>query len=1115
MNASIDIKDVNSDQLVAVLQGVEVLTQELSLGGLARKTIEIVKQNTKADRALLIIKTEAGYLIQTLSEDLQPIVKSVSVLDEMQDFLPVSVLRASDNKNGLMLLGNHQIQSQFAQSDSYFSIFRPNFLSVLVIKNPSKTSIGYLYLESHNAQHDLFSGGAEFLELVSPYLNSLIFNALCYESFKKGGNGMVQIIEKIVEKEVIKEVIKEVEVPKVVEKIIEVPQHQNVQQPIVHENLPQDAVIKKYEDEKNRIYEDVRLMGKIGQDITSLLSVERIIEAAYENVNSLMDASVFDIGIFNKKYERIEFPGSIEKGKKLPFNYYDLSDETRLAVLSFKQAKEIFINNIAEEFSNYLPNIKKSAPVAGESCESIIYLPILTKGKPIGVITVQSYHKNAFNHFHLNIMRNLAIYVAIALENAFLYETQKRKAKEHAEEIMRHEKEIERKNRVLEEQKDEIEQAYQNVKLLGEIGQDITANLSVEKIIETVYESVNTLMDAPLFSIGIYNEKENCIDVPGAIQNDKKVPAHSYHLDDEGKLAVHCFNNLREIFINDFQKEFHIYVPNVPVPKPEYGEIPESVLYLPLIGKSGPVGVITVQSFQKNAYSDYDMNILRNLAIYAGIALDNALLYENLEEKVRERTQEVTKQKEEIEKSYHTVRQLSEIGLDITSLLSIDEILKQVYHHVNNLMDATAFGIGIVDTIRHRIEFRGALEKNQELPMFYHSLNDDARFSTWCYKTKGEVFINDYRKEYKKYVPEMKPSEAGDDPQSIIYLPIFVKETVIGVLTIQSFEKNAYTENHLNILKNLAVYIGIAIENSKSYTKIERQKEEIEKTSQKVTSSIKYAKRIQNAILPNRTLIKEILPDSFVFFKPRDIVSGDFFWFAHKPEKKKLFVAAVDCTGHGVPGAFMSMIGNDLLNEAVNLLDIDSPDLVLTTMHDSVRKLLKQEESENRDGMDLAICMIDKERNVLEYAGAKNPLVYVRNNELFHIKGDKFPVGGHSLGEEEGGKRIFNKHVIDLSDPNPATFYIFSDGYQDQFGGTDGRKFMIKKLKDVFQEVYNQPMELQRKRLLNNLRDWMADEPMQTDDILVIGFRVGEPPAEQGGDSKEERRARRMRTMEE
>ncbi|MCS6832804.1 MAG: GAF domain-containing protein, partial [Flammeovirgaceae bacterium] len=967
-----------------------------------------------------------------------------------------------------------------------------------------------LYLESHHASHDLFSGGAEFIEVLSPYLNSCLFNILLLESFKKGSNNNgVQIIEKVVEKEIVKEVVKEV--PKIVEKIVEVPTISTLAETTDDGQAIPPHILKKFEEEKRRIYEDVKLMGKIGQDITSLLSVEKIIEAAYENINSLMDASVFDIGIYNKKYERIEFPGSIEKGQRLPFNYYELSDDTRLAVWCFKNCKEVFINDISKEFNLYLPNVTRPAPVAGESCQSIIYLPILTKGKPIGVLTVQSFNTNAYTEYHLNIMRNLAIYVAIALENAFLYETQKRKAKEHAEEIMRHEKEIERKNKVLEEQKDEIEQAYQNVKLLGEIGQDITANLSVDKIIETVYESVNTLMDAPLFSIGIYNEKAGCIDFPAAIANDKKIPAHSYHLDDDTKLAVYCFKNLREIFINDFQREFNQFIPNTPIPKPEYGELPESVLYLPLIGKSGPVGVITVQSFQKNAYSEYDMNILRNLAIYAGIALDNALLYENLEEKVRERTQEVTKQKEEIEKSYHTVRQLSEIGLDITSSLSTEEIMKKVYHHVNNLMDATAFGIGIVDPIRHRIEFRGALERGEELPMFYHSLNDEACFSTWCYKNKKEIFINDYRREYKKYVPDMRIGETGEEPQSIIYLPIFVKENVIGVITVQSFEKNAYTENHLNILKNLAVYIGIAIENSKSYAKIERQKEEIEKTSQKVTSSIKYAKRIQNAILPNRTLIKEILPDSFVFFKPRDIVSGDFFWFAHKPHKQKLFVAAVDCTGHGVPGAFMSMIGNDLLNEAVNLLDIDSPDEILTAMHNSVRKLLKQDESENRDGMDLAICMIDKNRNVLEYAGAKNPLIYVRKGELFHIKGDKFPVGGHALGEEEGGKRIFTKHTIPLDEPD-TTFYIFSDGYQDQFGGGDGRKFMIKNLKAIFQEVYNQPMELQRKKLLNTLRDWMADEPMQTDDILVIGFRVSNAPAEE---SKEERRARRLRSMEE
>jgi serine phosphatase RsbU (regulator of sigma subunit) len=307
---------------------------------------------------------------------------------------------------------------------------------------------------------------------------------------------------------------------------------------------------------------------------------------------------------------------------------------------------------------------------------------------------------------------------------------------------------------------------------------------------------------------------------------------------------------------------------------------------------------------------------------------------------------------------------------------------------------------------------------------------------------------------------------------------------VIGVITVQSFRKNAYDEYSLNILRSLAVFAANAIENAEAYRKIEAQNEDIRRTNDKMTASINYARRIQQAMLPDRTAIQAVLPDSFILFRPRDIVSGDFYWFLEKDGK--IFIAAVDCTGHGVPGAFMSMIGNDFLNEIVSLLDIEAPDLILNELHKHVRKALKQAETDNRDGMDVALCVIDPQRRVLEYAGAKNPLIYIRHDQpqiVHHIKGDKVPIGGMQKEDD----RCFTKHVIPIE--STTSFYIFTDGLQDQFGGNQGMKYTINRIKKFFAEHCQLPMEQQRRELRSEMMDWMQNE-RQIDDILVIGFKI-------------------------
>lgn len=268
----------------------------------------------------------------------------------------------------------------------------------------------------------------------------------------------------------------------------------------------------------------------------------------------------------------------------------------------------------------------------------------------------------------------------------------------------------------------------------------------------------------------------------------------------------------------------------------------------------------------------------------------------------------------------------------------------------------------------------------------------------------------------------------------------------------------------------------------KQKEQIEIQKELVEEKNKDITDSINYASRIQQAILPIIDEIKKVLPQSFVFYRPRDIVSGDFYWFVRKG--KEVYIAAADCTGHGVPGAFMSMIGHTLLNEILNEKNITNTGEILTELHKQIRISLKQDQQESRDGMDIALCKINVETLLLEYSGAMRPLYLIIDGELKEIKADKFPIGGLQENEE---MRIFKSNEIQLKKGD--LFYIFSDGYADQFGGKEGKKFMVKRLKELLLSVSMFDMETQYNEIVKAFLDWLGNGE-QVDDILFIGVRV-------------------------
>jgi serine phosphatase RsbU (regulator of sigma subunit) len=242
--------------------------------------------------------------------------------------------------------------------------------------------------------------------------------------------------------------------------------------------------------------------------------------------------------------------------------------------------------------------------------------------------------------------------------------------------------------------------------------------------------------------------------------------------------------------------------------------------------------------------------------------------------------------------------------------------------------------------------------------------------------------------------------------------------------------------------------------------------------------------RIQQAMLPYEQLIDTYLPYNFIFYQPRDVVSGDFYWFGQQNDL--IVIAAIDCTGHGVPGAFMSLIGNSLLNQIIIDKGNIHPQVILQELHKGIRIALKQSETQNRDGMDMMICVIDMPSKSLEWAGAKNSLIFIQNNELGELKATPHSVGGFQ--DQNEAERIYQVQKLSFA-KSPLQIYLYTDGFQDQFGGEEGKKFMRKNLKNMLLNIHQEPMAFQKNILEKTFMDWKA-EHYQVDDVLVIGVKL-------------------------
>jgi len=479
-----------------------------------------------------------------------------------------------------------------------------------------------------------------------------------------------------------------------------------------------------------------------------------------------------------------------------------------------------------------------------------------------------------------------------------------------------------------------------------------------------------------------------------------------------------------------------------------------------------------------------------------------------LEKEVAERTREITKinmelftqqeevtrQKEQIEKAndnlkgqqgelrkaYQDINLLSDIGRDITASLDIGVIINTVYKHVEEMMDATVFGIGTYDAEREIIGFSHFYKEGKMVPYREASINDD-RLSTWCARNKKPIFINDFDEEYSKYLEEKARGVLVEERNSIIYYPLIQEEKLLGVITVQSPLKNAYSRNHYRILESLAAYITIGLSNYDAYQTIQLAKDEIDRKNLQITDSLRYARDIQGVILPGERRFKRIFKEHFLLYRPKDFVSGDFFWV--EEYENKTFVGVIDCTGHGVPGAFMSLIGTMQLNQILS--KTQEPSQILDQLHIGIKKALKQDIYNNDDGMDVCLCSIEHLEEINRYkiifAGAKRPLYYVSENSLHQLKGTRKTIGGRSKND-----KLFEQEEIWLNEGD--TLYLTTDGYVDQASPRQ-KKIGTMQLLTWLEQIAAQPMNKQGEFLKDEL-ERHQQYVEQRDDITLLGIRL-------------------------
>jgi serine phosphatase RsbU (regulator of sigma subunit) len=462
-------------------------------------------------------------------------------------------------------------------------------------------------------------------------------------------------------------------------------------------------------------------------------------------------------------------------------------------------------------------------------------------------------------------------------------------------------------------------------------------------------------------------------------------------------------------------------------------------------------------------------------------------------EELEQQNEEISTQKDLIEaqknvvgKAYKDIKVLKELGGKINSTLDSKEIILIAYEGISKLIEDATLGIGTVDWEAQKVEIIGYYKNGQNQSDYTVSLTEKDRLIVWSILNNHDVYVNDYALEYEMLTKQKLKTNEGSQrevPNSLIYIPLSVNEKVIGILMVQSDRKEAFNTNHFDILKSLAEYVAVGIDHARAYAEVKRVNDEMNTKNTQIIDSLRYAQTIQAAILTDRDIIAQSFKEFFILYRPRDLVSGDFYWM--QKLENGLMLACVDCTGHGVPGAFMSMIGHALLNEIVAQNRVTDPAEVLKHLHEGVRKALQQDKGKNDDGMDITLCKLEYQEDDtvnLVFAGAKASIFYTMRGKVQELRGDRQPIGG----TERDKGRVFANHNLLMQ--RGDLLYLSTDGFFDQHS-EQRTKFGKNMFKEILDIVAPYDLPKQKQMLLEALTKHQGKQS-QRDDITVLGFRL-------------------------
>ncbi|MBO4244542.1 MAG: SpoIIE family protein phosphatase [Bacteroidales bacterium] len=603
-------------------------------------------------------------------------------------------------------------------------------------------------------------------------------------------------------------------------------------------------------------------------------------------------------------------------------------------------------------------------------------------------------------------------------------------------------------NRELKQQKESLDKTIKDLSMLSSSGQNIIKNLTIKEISMACFKELNNFFKTDNLSIGIFNAVHNSLDFSAFIMDGELMPFARYNLENTDNLNVWCFLNEKSIVLDDYKKQIGEYI--APEFKPDT-DLCGSAVFIPLFDSDMAVGVMSITNPDKYFFNNYHISIIHNFATYVETAIANFYIFRKLNTQKRLLEDRGT----QLEETYNNLKISQETVAKVNSELSKLSVAVKNTDNAVSIFDADGnlewINIGYTKVYGYSFD-----------DIIHKSFNIETVF-------KDHELIAKYRKVY----------ESGRS-LSFSHSNINADGKIIWLQTTLTPILNA--EGH-NVNQIVAVESDIT-EQKKAESEIIKQRNEIDIKNKDLTKSIEYASTIQKALMPDQHDVQRFFKKVFMLNLPKDIVSGDFFWITQKFGRK--YFALCDCAGHGVPGAFVSLMGKMFLDEILHSVKLeDSPAVIIRQLNDKMHESVSSLSNKvgGIDGMDLSFCIVNSRNTMLQYAGAYRPLFIVRNGELIKVLPDRCSLG--NIAADDDFK--FTNHDIPLKEND--LIVLSSDGYADQFGHVNGKKLGRSNFAELLVEASKLDTNEMAEFFDTKHREWKG-ELEQVDDILVTGIKI-------------------------